>query len=100
MAQAGWREDHLLSSRDHHWENGYVESFNGKVRKQLLAREVFDALLEAKVRIKRWRKAYRTVHPQSSFGHRHPAPESRRPCSLASPKPEQADRGDPLAGLP
>jgi transposase InsO family protein len=40
------------------WENGYVESFNGKLRDQLLAREVFDTLLEAKVLIERWRKVY------------------------------------------
>jgi transposase InsO family protein len=81
-------------------ENGYVESFNGKLRDELLAREVFDTLLEAKVLIERWRKAYNTVRPHSSLGYRPPAPESRRPCPLASATPQQADRGDPLAGLP
>jgi transposase InsO family protein len=49
------------------WENGYVESFNGKLRDELLAREVFDTLLEAKVLIERWRKAYNTVRPHSSL---------------------------------
>jgi putative transposase len=82
------------------WENGYVESFNGKLRDELLAREVFDTLLEAKVLIKRWRKAYNTVRPHRSLGYRPPAPESRRPCRLASATPQQADRGYPLAGLP
>jgi transposase InsO family protein len=81
-------------------ENGYVESFNGKLRDELLAREVFDTLLEAKVLIERWRKAYNTVRPHSSLGCRPPAPESRRPCPLASATPHQADRGDPLASLP
>jgi transposase InsO family protein len=82
------------------WENGYVESFNGKLRDELLDREVFDTLLEAKVLIGRWRKAYNTVRPHSSLGYRPPAPESRRPCPLGSATPHQADRGDPLAGLP
>ncbi|NCZ97033.1 IS3 family transposase [bacterium] len=80
------------------WENGYVESFNGKLRDELLTREVFDTLLEAKVLIERWREAYNTVRPHSSLGYRPPAPESRRPCPLASATPQQADRGDPLAG--
>ncbi len=82
------------------WENGYIESFNGKLRDELLARELFDTLLEAKVLIERWRKAYNTVRPHSSLGYRPPAPESRRPCSLASATPQRADRGDPLAALP
>jgi putative transposase len=82
------------------WENGYVESFNGRLRDELLDREVFDTLLEAKVLIKRWRKAYNTIRPHSSLGYRPPAPESRRPCPLGSATPHQADRGDPLAGLP
>ena len=56
------------------WENGYVESFNGKLRDELLDREVFDTLLEAKVLIGRWRKAYNTVRQHSSLGYRPPAP--------------------------
>jgi putative transposase len=43
------------------WENGYVESFNGKLRDELLAREQFDTLLEAKVLIERWRREYNRV---------------------------------------
>jgi len=57
------------------WGNGYVESFNGKLRDELLDRKVFDTLLEAKVLIGRWRKAYNTVRPHSSLGYRPPAPE-------------------------
>jgi putative transposase len=74
------------------WENGYVESFNGKLRDELLNREVFDTLLEAKVLIERWRRAYNTVRPHSSLGYQPPAPEAIQPCSLASATPQQAIR--------
>jgi len=59
------------------WENGHVKSFNGKLRDEPLAREVFDALLEAKVLIERWRKASNTVRPHSSPGVLAPRPQSR-----------------------
>jgi len=61
------------------WENGYVESFNGKLRDELLKRESFDTLLEAKVLIERWRQTYNTVRPHSALGYRPPAPEARQP---------------------
>ena len=77
-----------------------MKRLNGKLRAGLLDREVFDTSLEAKVLIGRWQKAYNTVRPHSSLGYRPPAPESRRPCPLGSATPHQADRGDPLAGLP
>jgi transposase InsO family protein len=57
------------------WENGYVESFNGKVRDELLNAEVFNTLAEAKVLIEQWRVHYNTVRPHSSLGYRPPAPE-------------------------
>jgi transposase InsO family protein len=63
------------------WENGYAESFNGKLRDELLAREVFDTLLEAKVLIERWRRAYNIVRPHSSLGYRPPGPGGRPPVS-------------------
>ena len=63
----------------------------GKLRDELLDREVFDTLLEAKVLIGRWRKAYNIVRPHSSLGYRPPAPESRRPCPLDSATPHQAE---------
>ena len=50
------------------WENGYVESFNGKLRDELLKRESFDTLLEAKVLIERWRQDYNTIRPHSPLG--------------------------------
>ena len=58
------------------WENGYNESFNGKLRDELLNTEIFDTLLEAKVLIERWRRHYNTVRPHSSLGYRPPAPEA------------------------
>lgn len=56
------------------WENGYVESFNGKLRDELLDREEFYSLREAKVLIERWRVHYNEVRPHSSLGYRPPAP--------------------------
>ena len=58
------------------WENGYIESFNGKLRDELLNRELFDTLLEAKVLTERWRKEYNQVRPHSSLGYKPPAPEA------------------------
>ena len=57
------------------WENGYVESFNGKFRDELLACEVFNTLAEAKVLIEQWRVHYNTARPHSSLGYRSPAPQ-------------------------
>ena len=57
------------------WENGYVESFNGKLRDELLNAEVFNTLAEAKVLIEQWRVHDNTVRPHSSLGYRPPAPE-------------------------
>lgn len=56
------------------WENGYIESFNGKMRDELLAREIFYSLKEAQVMIEMWRKHYNTVRPHSSLGYRPPVP--------------------------
>jgi putative transposase len=57
------------------WENGYIKSFNGKLRDELLSREVFDTLLEAKVLVERWRREYNQITSHSSLGYRPPAPE-------------------------
>jgi len=66
------------------WENGYIESFNGKLRDELLDREIFDTLWEAKVLIERWRIEYNTRRPHSSLGYRPPAPETIEPLSSGS----------------
>ena len=59
------------------WENGYIESFNGKLRDELLNREIFTTLIEAKVLIADWRKEYNQVRPHSALGYRPPAPEAK-----------------------
>jgi putative transposase len=63
------------------WENGYCESFNGKLRDELLNGEIFYSLKEAKVVIEQWRKHYNTVRPHSSLGYRPPAPQAHMPAS-------------------
>jgi transposase InsO family protein len=63
------------------WENGYVESFNGTLRDELLNGELFYTLWEAQVVIERWRQAYNQVRPHSAVGDRPPAPETLEPQS-------------------
>jgi transposase InsO family protein len=58
------------------WENGYIESFNGKLRDELLNREVFYALAEAQVLIQQWRREYNGYRPHSALRYRPPAPEA------------------------
>ncbi len=58
------------------WENGYIESFNGKLRDELLNREILTTLTEAKVLIAQWRREYNGVRPHSSLDYRPPAPEA------------------------
>ena len=59
------------------WENGYIESFNGKLRDELLNREIFTTLTEAKILITDWKKEYNQVRPHSAKGYKPPAPEAR-----------------------
>ena len=58
------------------WENGYCESFNSKLRDELLNGEIFYTLKEAKIVIENWRRHYNTVRPHSSLGYRPPSPEA------------------------
>jgi len=58
------------------WENGYIESFNGKMRDELLSLEIFYSLKEAQVLIEMWRRHYNTIRPHSSLGYRPPIPAS------------------------
>lgn len=58
------------------WENGYIESFNGKLRDELLNGEIFETLKEAQVLIEAWRRDYNTKRPHSALGYRPPAPET------------------------
>ena len=61
------------------WENGYCESFNGKLRGELLNGELFYTLREVQIVIERWRVFYNTIRPHSSLGSRPPAPETLPP---------------------
>ena len=71
------------------WENGYCESFNSKLRDELLNGEIFYSLAEAKVIIEAWRRYYNTERPHSSLGYKPPAPEAIiwpvPPCGSAPP---------------
>lgn len=66
------------------WENGYNESFNGKLRDELLNCEIFATLIEARVLIERWRKKYNTLRPHSSLGYLPPAPETVKSIQTVS----------------
>ncbi|MFM8859054.1 MAG: IS3 family transposase [Methylocystis sp.] len=75
------------------WENGYCESFNARLRDELLNGEIFYSLEEARIVIENWRKDYNTKRPHSSLGYRPPAPESftpQRPSALPKPAPPGA----------
>ena len=61
------------------WENGYCESFNGKLRDECLNGEIFYSLKEATVVIEQWRKQYNTIRPHSSLNYRPPAPQTSAP---------------------
>ena len=58
------------------WENGYMESFNGKMRDEILNRELFTTLKEAKVLISNWRQEYNQIRPHSALSYQPPAPEA------------------------
>jgi transposase InsO family protein len=58
------------------WEIGYIESFNGKLRDELLSREIFTTLEEARFLIEQWRREYNQIRPHSSLEYQPPAPEA------------------------
>ena len=67
------------------WENGYCESFNSKLRDELLNGEIFYSLREAQILIEDWRRHYNTVRPHSSIGYRPPAPKAILPKPITLP---------------
>ena len=77
------------------WENGYVESFNGKLRDELLDGEAFHTVREAQVLIEQWRRHFNTVRPHSALGYRPPAPE----VVMAGP-PRPLRRPNPTGSAP
>jgi len=64
------------------WKNGYIESFNERLRDELINREIFTTLTEARVLIEEWRREYNQVRPHSALGYRPPAPEAIIPVTL------------------
>ena len=74
------------------WENGFVESFNARLRDELLDGEVFYSLAEARVVIEGWRRHYNASRPHSALGYRPPAPEvvpwpATLPARVMVPRP-------------
>jgi putative transposase len=64
------------------WENGYCESFNGKLREECLNGEIFYSLKEAQIVIEKWRVEYNTKWPHSALGYRPPAPAACSPWGV------------------
>jgi len=67
------------------WENGYIESFNARLRDELLDGEIFYTLREAQIVIESWRRHYNTIRPHASLGYKPPAPEVFVPAFAAWP---------------
>ena len=67
------------------WENGYIESFNARLRDELLSGEIFYTLREAQIIIESWRRHYNTIRPHASIGYKPPAPEVFLPAFAAWP---------------
>ncbi len=80
------------------WENGYIESFNARLRDELLDGEIFYSLREAQIVIESWRRHYNAVRPHASLGYRAPAPEVFVPAWVAWPAAQP--RPAPPATLP
>jgi len=80
------------------WENGYIESFNARLRDELLNGEIFYSLREARIVIESWRRHYNAVRPHASLGYRAPAPEVIIPRAAAWPATQP--RPAPPATLP
>ena len=80
------------------WENGYIESFNARLRDELLDGEIFYSLKEAQIVIESWRRHYNSVRPHESLGYRPPAPEVFVPALAAWPSARLGSA--PTATLP
>ena len=98
MARASWCEDFVYRA----WfTTGRMAPSRASfvlLRDELLEREAFDTLLEAKVLIERWRQHYNTIRPHSALGYRPPAPEAWQPRAFASATPQQTHGAGLLEG--
>ena len=74
------------------WENGFIESFNARLRDELLDGEIFYSLAEARIIVESWRRHYNTVRPHQSLGYKPPAPEVFIPVmgARSAPQPQTA----------
>jgi putative transposase len=82
------------------WENGYIESFNARLRDELLDGEVFYSLREAEIVIESWRRHDNTVRPHGSLGYKPPAPEVLLPPSARPATPPRTASPAALALAP
>jgi len=85
LANVGTRT--LYIERGSPWENGYCESFNGKLRDELLNGEIFYSLKEAQIVIGSWRVEYNTERPHSALGYGPPSPAAFRPATVPVSQP-------------
>ncbi|BCB18111.1 hypothetical protein OCUBac02_10050 [Bosea sp. ANAM02] len=74
MDQRGWRETAYIAPGSP-WENGFIESFNARLRDEFLDGEIFYTLAEAKIAVESGRRHFNTVRPHGSLGYKPPAPE-------------------------
>jgi transposase InsO family protein len=81
----GCRCQNAYIERGSPWENGYIESFNARLRDELLNGEIFYTLREAQIVIESWRRHYNTIRPHASIGYKPPAPEVFVPAFAAWP---------------
>ena len=74
------------------WENGFIKSFNARLRDDLLDGEIFYSLAEARIIVESWRRHYNTVRPHQSLGYKPPAPEAFIPVmgARSAPQPRPA----------
>ncbi len=69
------------------WENGHIESFNGKMRDELLSREISYTLQEAQILSERWSREFNHHRPHGSLGYRPPTPQAWLLAPLSQPGP-------------
>ena len=83
------------------WENGYNESFNGRLRDECLSAETFHTLKEAQVILEQWRHHYNHIRPHTSLGYKPPAPLARmnEGASACAPAPSFMPHGRPICNL-
>ena len=81
------------------WENGFIESFNARLRDELLDGEIFYSLREAEVVIESWRRHYNQVRPHASLGYRAPAPEVIMPAPAIATTAARRPASPPTPGV-